>query len=219
MNDQQPLNVTVFGASVKIGAHVVDQLLTAGHHVTAYVRNPTKLATPANPNLTVVQGELADATRIREAVTGADAVISALGPTLRRGAKGTPVADGTRNIVDAMETAGVKRFVGLATPVISDPKDGPTLKGKILRLMPRLTMPNALVELDAMTDTVRSSDLDWAIARITNPTDKPAKHTTRAGFLGHDKIGMAMTRADIATFLIGQLTDGTYHHAAPAISN
>jgi putative NADH-flavin reductase len=209
----------VFGASGKIGAHVVDQLVAAGHRVTAYVRNPSKLAAPANPNLTVVQGELADAARISEAVTGADAVISALGPTLKRGAKGTPVADGTRNIVDAMETAGVNRFVGLATPAINDPKDGPTLKGKVLRLMPRLTMPNALVELDAMTDSVRRSDLDWTIARITNPTDKPAKHTTRAGFLGHDKVGMAMTRADIATFLIAQLTDTTYHHAAPAISN
>jgi nucleoside-diphosphate-sugar epimerase len=146
-------------------------------------------------------------------------VISALGPTLKRGAKGTPVADGTRNIVTAMRTAGVERFIGLATPAISDPKDGPTLKGKVLRLMPRLTMPNAVVELDGMTDAVRDSDLDWTIVRITNPTDKPAKHTTRSGFLGHDKVGMAMTRADIAAFLISQLTDTTYHHAAPAISN
>jgi putative NADH-flavin reductase len=219
MNDQHHLNVTVFGASGKIGTHVVDQLLTAGHHVTAYVRNPTKLATSANPSLTVVQGELSDAARISEAVTGADAVISALGPTLKRGAKGTPVADGTRNIVDAMETAGVTRFVGLATPAISDPRDGPTIKGKVLRLMPRLTMPNALVELDGMTDAVRRSDLDWTIARITRPTDKPSKHTTRAGFLGRDKVGMAMSRADIATFLIGQLTEDTYHRAAPAISN
>jgi hypothetical protein len=30
---------------------------------------------------------------------------------------------------------------------------------------------------------------------------------------------MAMTRADIATFLVSQLTDRTYLHAAPAISN
>lgn len=50
-------NVAVFGASGNIGRHVVDQLLAAGHHVTAYVRNPAKLGV-THPDLTVVQGEL-----------------------------------------------------------------------------------------------------------------------------------------------------------------
>ena len=56
------------------------------------------------------------AERVRGAVRGSDAVISALGPSLKRGATGTPVAAGTRNIVNAMQATGVHRFVGLATP-------------------------------------------------------------------------------------------------------
>lgn len=64
-----------------------------------------------------------------------------------------------------------------------------------------------------------ADDLDWTIARITNPTDKPATGTIRAGFLGHDKIGLSMSRTDIAAFLVSQLTDDTHHSAAPAISN
>ena len=51
-------------------------------------------------------------------------------------------------------------------------------------------MPNALTELDGMTDAIRGSDLDWTIARITNPTDKLAKGTTRSGFLGRDKAAL-----------------------------
>jgi hypothetical protein len=85
--------------------------------------------------------------------------------------------------------------------------------------MHRLAMPNALAEIDGMAAAVTDSDLDWTIARISNPTDKPAKGATRAGFLGRDSVGMAMTRADIATFLVDQLTDDTYLRAAPAISN
>jgi hypothetical protein len=85
--------------------------------------------------------------------------------------------------------------------------------------MPRLALPNALTELVGMTKAVTRSDLDWTIARITSPNDKPAKGTIRAGFLGRDKIGWAMTRADIAAFLVGQLADDTYRRAAPAISN
>ena len=70
-----------------------------------------------------------------------------------------------------------------------------------------------------MTDAVTSSDVDWTIARITSPNDRPAKGTVRAGFLGPDKVDSAMSRADIASFLVRQLTDDTNHRAGPAISN
>ena len=153
------------------------------------------------------------------AVDGADAVISALGPALRRGATGTPLTGGTRRIVKAMQAAGVRRFIGLATPAVGDRRDQPTLRGKLLGLMPRLFMPNALTELVGMTEAVTGSDLDWMIARITAPTDQPATGRIRAGFLGRDKVGWAMSRADIATFLVRQLTDDTYRRASPAISN
>jgi hypothetical protein len=33
------------------------------------------------------------------------------------------------------------------------------------------------------------------------------------------QVGSAMSRADIATFLVSQLTDDTYRRASPAISN
>ena len=78
MTPNRPLQVTVFGATGKIGRHVIDQLLAAGHTVTAYARNPSKLTT-TQPNLTVIQGGLDDPAGIGRAVEGADAVISALG--------------------------------------------------------------------------------------------------------------------------------------------
>ena len=74
----------MFGASGKIGSLVVDHLLTGCHGVTVYVRDPGKLNI-SHPNLIIVVGELSDAARIRQAVRGADAVISALGPSLKEG--------------------------------------------------------------------------------------------------------------------------------------
>ena len=79
--------------------------------------------------------------------------------------------------------------------------------------------PNALAELKGMTAAVTDSDLDYTIARITVPTNKPATGRIRSGFLGHDTIGSAMSRADIAAFLVSQLTDARYRRAMPAISN
>ena len=138
------MNVTVFGATGQIGRLVVVDLLSGGHDVTAYVRNPGKLGR-SDPRLVTVTGELSDTARILQAVRGSDAVISALGPILRRGSRGTPVADGTANIVAAMQTEHVGRYIGLATPSVPDARDKPTLKAKILPVVAGLLFPNALM--------------------------------------------------------------------------
>ncbi|MCV7205632.1 NAD(P)H-binding protein [Mycolicibacterium peregrinum] len=212
------MNITVFGGSGQIGRFVVTDLLAAGHKVTAYVRNPAKLEINDGA-LTTVTGELSDVERIRQAIHRADAVISALGPSLKRGAKGTPITEGTKNIAAAMTAENVSRYIGLATPSVPDERDQPTLKAKILPIMAGTMFPNALTELAGMTQAITKSGLNWTIARITRPTNGKPKGTVRAGFLGRDRVGSAMTRADIAAFLIAQLTDDRFSLAAPAISN
>jgi hypothetical protein len=121
--------------------------------------------------------------------------------------------------VAGMAAEGVSRYIGLATPSVPDRRDAPTLKARLLPVMAKTMFPNALNEIVGMTTAVTASDLDWTIARITNPTDSRSKGTLRAGYLGHDKVGSRMSRADIATFLVDQLTDSTYLKAAPVISN
>jgi nucleoside-diphosphate-sugar epimerase len=212
------MNITVFGGTGGIGRHVISQLLERGHPVTAYVRSPDKLRS-ADPMLTVAVGQLPDPLAIADAVRGGGAVISALGPSLWPGATGSPVADGTRHIITAMQHEGVRRYVGLATPSIPDPRDRPTLKDRVVRDLAGLAFPNARRELIGMTEAVTGSGLDWTVARITRPTNRPSRGTLRAGFLGRDHVGVAMTRADIAGFLVAQLDDTTYLRASPAISN
>ncbi len=212
------MNVTVFGGTGGIGRHVVSRLLERGHDVTAYVRSPARLRS-ADPRLTVAIGELSDAVAVADAVRGGEACISALGPSLRPTATGTPVADGTRQIIAAMQREGVRRYIGLATPSIPDPRDRPTLKDRVVRDLAGLAFPNARRELIGMTEAVTGSGLDWTVARITRATNRPARGTLRAGYLGRDHVGTTITRADIAGFLVDQLDDTTYLNASPAISN
>ncbi|WP_060887910.1 NAD(P)-dependent oxidoreductase [Streptomyces caniscabiei] len=212
------MRVTVFGATGAIGRLVVQQLLDDDHEVTALVRTPAKLAL-THARLTVVTGQLSDHTAVEKAVGGADAVISALGPSLKRSTTGSQVADGTRTIVQVMERQQVTRFIGLATPSLAEPRDKPHWKHRVLPVMAGLMFPHALAELKGMTAAVTDSGLDYTVARITNPTNKPATGRIRSGFLGHDKVGSAMSRADIAAFLVSQLTDTRYRRAMPAISN
>src|SRR4051812_27382200 len=211
------MNVTVFGATGAVGREVVTQALDAGHHVTAYLRNPAKL-TVTHPNLTVITGELTDRDAVQRAVHGADAVISALGPSLERKATGMPLVEGTRTIVEAMQAEGVERYIGIATPSLRDPRDTRSLLGLVVPFMGRTFLKRAYRELLEMSQIVTGSSLSWTIARFTQPKDGEPTRAVRAGFLGADKIGAAITRADIAGFLLDQTSDTHFHNAAPAIS-
>jgi nucleoside-diphosphate-sugar epimerase len=213
------VNVTVFGATGAIGQLVVGELRTAGHTVTAYFRNARKVPPSWPDDLRLVIGEITDAAAIDTAVAGADAVISALGPSMDRKATGLPLVDGTRLIIDAMQRRGVKRYIGNGTPSIIDQRDKPTLQQKFVGFMGRTMLPRAYQELLGMTDIITTSGIDWTIVRFSAPKDGPKKGVRRYGFFGTDKIGMAVTRADIAAFTAAQLTDDRFRNAARAISN
>ncbi|MFE7740851.1 NAD(P)-dependent oxidoreductase [Nocardia sp. NPDC057455] len=213
------MDVTVFGATGAIGSLTVDRLLAAEHTVTAYARNPAKVPARWGEQVKVVIGEVTDAATIDDAVAGADAVISALGPSMDRKATGTPLIEGTGHILDAMKRHGVRRFVGHATPAVLDPQEKPTLVTRLVGFMPRTFMPRAYDEITGMSNQIMSSGLDWTIVRFIAPKDGAAKGRIRSGYFGTDKLGFAITRADIATFTADQIGDNRYLHRAPAVSN
>ena len=213
------MNVTVFGATGGVGSQVVEQLRSRGHHVTAYVRNPSKVPSGWGDDVTLVTGELSDAAAVDRAVQGADAVVSALGPSLDRKATGLPLVEGTRTIVEAMQRHGVRRYVGNGTPSVLDPRETPTWQTRFATLMPKTFMRRAYDEVTGMSRAVMSSGLDWTIVRFLAPKDGPAKGDVRYGFYGTDRLGFNVTRADIATFTAAQVDDHRYIGAAPAISN
>jgi putative NADH-flavin reductase len=212
------MNVTVFGATGAIGSLTVDELLANGHTVTVYARNPSKIPAGWGDRVAVIIRELSDADAIHQAVTGAEAVVSALGPSLDRKATEMPLIEGTRHILDAMKGHGVTRYIGHATPSILDPQEKPTWQTRLVGFMGRTGLPRAYQELIGMTDLIKNAGVDWTIVRFTAPTNKPRTGQLRVGFYGTTRIGFAVSRADIAAFTAAQVDDDSYLNRAPAIS-
>jgi nucleoside-diphosphate-sugar epimerase len=112
------VRVFVTGGTGFVGSHVVSALRARGHVPVCLVRDPRKAHAvfgAAPPELVV--GHLANATALRRACTGADAVVHVAGLTAARSRDeffAMNVA-GTSAVADAARTAGVRRFVHVSS--------------------------------------------------------------------------------------------------------
>jgi NAD(P)H-binding len=213
------MKLTVFGATGGVGRQVVTQALDAGHHVTAYVRNPAKARPhPPQPQAARIASRIV---RVPSTSGMAAALRSSDGPRALITASALATARWTvsRSLSSPVTTVDVGRYIGMATPSLRDPRDTKSLLGWLVPVMGRRGLPRAYRELLDMSQLVIDSELDWTIARFMRPTDGERTGTVRAGYLGRDKIRLSITRADIAAFLLDQTTDSRFQRAAPAISN
>jgi len=210
------MKIAIFGATGETGRQLVEQALAAGHEVLAYVRNPSKLIIN-HEHLKVIQGELTDEPLIENAVRGANAVISALGP--RGGSRNKPLTQGMQNIIAAMRKQGIRRLIITSTLSAKAPNDQPNFRVKASISLVKHLMHDAYEDIVSVAETVRASDLDWTIVRLNLLNNKPKSGKVKVGYVGRGEVGTWISRADIADFMLKQVEDVKYLHQAPAISN
>ena len=206
--------LTIFGASGRTGHQLVVQALARGHHVSAFVRNPTNLDV-VHERLRVVQGHVEDAARVSQAIAGQEAVLCALGAN-------KPAFDamtvGARHIIAAMSEHGVRRLITLTGAGVRAAQDRPGVAETFIVLLLRTLQPRVLADAVGHVEQIRGSGLDWTIVRVPRLLNGPATGKIRVGWAGINT-GATITRADAATFMLDQLDDPTHLRQAPMISN
>ncbi|MBF6546511.1 NAD(P)-dependent oxidoreductase [Nocardia brasiliensis] len=207
------MKIAVFGATSTVGRLVVEQALAEGHQVTAFTRSAAGL-TQRHERLDIVEGDVLDSNSVQRAVAGQDAVLVSLGA----GRKGVIRAEGTRAVIEAMNRTGVKRLIVQTTLGVGDSKANLNFLWKYV--MFGILLRQAFADHVQQEAYVRASDLDWTIVRPSAFTDGPRTGGFRRGFpAGERGLSLKITRADIADFMLEQLTDTTYLRQAPGISN
>jgi putative NADH-flavin reductase len=210
------MKLTIFGATGATGTSLVQQALTAGHDVTAVVRDPARLAIPARHRLRTVTADVLDAAAISPAVDGADAVISAVGPgtgasTLRQ--------DSTRSIIQAMQKTGTRRLLIVSGSIVADEGDSPFMRYVLKPLVRRTFLRHVCADMRGAEDEIHASNLDWTIMRPPSLTGKAARGTYRTATDRNLPHGFSISRADLAACMLTLPDKPASVHRHVAIAN
>lgn len=105
--------ITIFGATGQVGKQIVSQALALGHYVKAFGRDVSKLIDEdlRNKNFEAIQGYVFDKKDVGKAISGSDAVFSALGGSMDMLDKTRSL--GMKNITEQMLATGVKRVIAI----------------------------------------------------------------------------------------------------------
>ena len=208
------MKLIIFGSTGGTGRELLKQALGQGHNVVAYARNPAKIDDIKHAGLRVVRGDVLDPAVVESATAGQEAVLSTIGA----GAKRTTLReDGTGNIVEAMERTGVQRLICLSSLGVGDSRANLPFFTKYVIVS--VFLRHAFTDHERQEAIVKQSSLDWTIVRPPYLTDGPQTGAYRHGFpTTKERIKGKISRADVADFMLKQLTDDMYLHQTPGVS-
>lgn len=199
------LNILVIGANGGIGKQTVELALQAGHNVTAMVRDPAKLAI-THTNLQILKGDMLHPETFEDYLEDKDAVISALGtntvnkPTIL-------YSEGNKNLLKAMKKKSIRRVFFISASAIEISPVLPFYVRFAEKYIVQKILRHMYDDLRIMEKLIKDTDIDWTIMRPPRLTDKPVTGEYHFAINGFLKNCLSISRADVAHFMINNITN------------
>jgi putative NADH-flavin reductase len=205
--------IAVVGGNGKAGRFVVQKALEKGYAVRMLVRNPQRV-TISDERVEVIKGNAEDISSIQALLEGCDALINTLGQPN----KATPIySKVTSHILAMMKERGIQRYITVTGGSLNAPGDRKSPINKIGAWLFRRLYTDMIADKEKELRILLKSDADWTLVRLPFVIEKPAVGKIKENL--HDMPGMKMTNADIANFLVNQISDTKYIRKYPFISN
>ena len=209
------MKVIIFGSTGTIGKHLVQQALEKEYQVLAFCRDKEKMDSFSHPNLEIIEGDVFNKEDVRSSVKNQDVVIVALGSGKSR--KSVVRSEGTKNIIEAMKTNGVKRLICQSTLGIGESNDNLNFFWK--HIMFGWFLKQVFLDHQLQEEYVKNSNLDWTIIRPGAFTDGAKTEDYQHGFSPKARsLKLKISRADVADFILKQVVKGNYIHKTPGLS-
>lgn len=209
------MNVLVLGATGGTGREIVKQAGMAGHEVTALVRAQPKSDALLSCAKLVV-GDALDPATLHHAVRGQDAVVDSLGSSMSGPFKEVRLfSESTKALLAAMNEEGVRRLICISGIGAGDSEGhGGFLYDNFLQ---PVLLRGVYEDKDRQEALIAASGLDWIIVRPAMLSDGEAAGGTRVLTNLSNFHGGSIRRADVAAFVVEQLTTNTWLHQTPLI--
>ena len=205
------MNVLVLGATGGTGRLIVRDALAKGHRVVALVRSTARADLPGAD---LIEGDARDEGTLRRALDGCDAVVSALGTGVGF-SEVSLLTVATRALVSAMRYVGVRRLVCISALGVGDSRGH---GGFVFdRLFQPLLLSHAYKDKERQEAAIRASSLDWVVVRPAQLTNDPARGSVRAATDLASVNGGKIARADVAKFVVEQLTSDIWLRRTPVL--
>jgi uncharacterized protein YbjT (DUF2867 family) len=209
------MNLLVIGATGGTGRELVAQALARGHQVTGMARRVPK--EPQRAGLTWISGDVRRPESLEQAMAGQEAVLLALGHKRWLGPSRI-LSEGTRNVIDAMERHDVRRLICETALGISE--SWWQMGAYYILFVRPVILPFYFWDKVRQEAVIKASSLDWTIVRPGALTNGPRRGRYRQGpRVGHWLWTVRIARADVAAFMLDQLTDIRYLRATVGIAD
>ena len=175
-NIAKPGRVALIGASGTYGKGILTRAEEIGVKAVVITRSPHKFK-EVMPTTTVVEAELAEVEKLKEALTGCDGVISALGGDRNK----RPKTHNLPHVWNTMKAAGVTKYIGMGSGAMMMP--GEKRGGFQIAVQPLLSVlklfgvdlleQNQWERDSLLTGRNDADGITWVLTRPVRPTKTP----------------------------------------------
>ncbi len=213
------MKLVVFGANGATGQWLVRLAVERGHQVTAVMREGASAIVPQGAD--VVRGDPLNAAFVNTAVSGKDAVVTALGVRDRHGRNPfssivsplTLLSQSAAYMLAAMKRQRVSRISMVSAAGVGDSRKTVAWP---LRVVFRISNIHVDYEdIERAEALLAASGLDWQAVRPTTLTNGASTGTRR---VDRYAATMRIAREDVARFMLDQLEQPQFGERTPMIS-
>jgi putative NADH-flavin reductase len=210
------MRLLLLGATGRTGGELLLQALTQGHQLTALARDPGRLSVP-DERVHAIAGSATDPAAIHAALEGQEAVLCSLGPRSPKALLGFDLMQETvEALIPSMQAQRVGRIVMLsALGAGQSAGHAPAA----FRLMFRTLFRQVGKDKAIAEAMLEDSELDWTVVYPPSLTNGPRTGSYRHGQAIQIRGMPRISRADVAEFMLAQLTDPRYSRTSAIITS
>lgn len=208
--------IAVIGGTGSVGRYVVSCALQQGYRVRMLARSVRSMQLPPEmaARLSVIQGDVTRFDTLRDLLHGCSAVINTFG----RPPQEEPLYSAvTRRVLEEMERAGVRRYIGVTGLSLKLQGDHKSLGGRVVSRMLRSLHPQFAQDRLAEWSVLQGSAVEWTLVRL--PIVKEGQGGCAVKVDPQRMTGNRIYNGDVARFLVNQIDEPEYVRRCPFIGS